>query len=118
MDPDVKARRRLAATVEAMVPHVDVLLYAQSQEALTGIVTHRPDVTFVAERIGDVDGPSFLSSAMGANADPKYVGLVDHPSPESSVRWVEAGAKVVVAKPVDRMGVRAALRHTDGGIDP
>ena len=117
VDQDLKAGRTLAAAVEQMLPSVDVLLYAQSQEALTGIETHSPDVTFVAQTIDGVAGPEFLAKARAANDLPKYVGMVDNPDPDASIAWISAGAKLVVARPVDSLGIRTALRHVAGGID-
>lgn len=116
VDPDLKAGRKLAASVEQVHPSADVLLYAESQEAITGIVEHSPDVTFVAPKVGALDGPTFLAKAHQASASPKYVGMVDQPDLDASVRWVDAGAQLVVARPVDKLGVRTALSHTDGGI--
>lgn len=116
VDPDLKSGRKLAASVGHMVPTADILLYGESREALAGIVEHSPDVTFVAPQVGALDGPSFLAQAHDVSDGPKYVGLVDAPSPEMSVRWVDAGAHLVVARPVDSLGIRNALTHTDGGI--
>ena len=42
VDPDLKAGRKLAASVEKMLPSADVLLYAEPQDALNGIETHSP----------------------------------------------------------------------------
>lgn len=117
VDPDLKAGRRLAASVEQMVPTADVLLYADSAEALSGIVEHAPDVTFVAPQVGAIGGPQFVEQALGATTKPKYVGIVDSPDADASVRWVAAGARLVVARPVDNLGIRTALRATAGGID-
>lgn len=120
VDADLKAGRRLAASVEEMVPAADVLLYRDSAEALAGISTHAPDVTFVAATVGGGgggDGPGFLAKAREAAPAPKYVGVVDAPDADASARWIDAGAKLVIAKPVDRLGIRTALRHTGGGID-
>lgn len=117
VDPDLKAGRRLAASVEQMVPAADVLLYSESQEALTGIVTHAPDVAFVAPQVGALDGPTFLAQAKAVTGEPKYVGLVDEADAGASVRWVDAGAQLVVARPVDNLGIRTALRKTAGGVE-
>ena len=117
VDQDLKAGRSLAAAVEQMLPTVDVLLYAQPQEALTGIETHGPDVTFVAPTVNGVSGPEFLAMARAVSEAPKYVGMVDRPDADASVAWVDAGAKLVVARPVDDLGIRTALRHVAGGID-
>jgi DNA-binding response OmpR family regulator len=116
VDPDLKAGRKLAASVEQMLPGADVLLYGESQEALAGIVANSPDVTFVAPQVGALDGPTFLLQAHDVTDGPKYVGLVDAPSQEMSTRYVEAGAHLVVARPVDNLGIRNALSHADGGV--
>ena len=117
VDPDLKAGRKLAASVEKMLPSADVLLYAESQEALTGIETHSPDVTFVAPDVNGVTGPEFLANARKKTDQPKYVGLVDKPDADASIAWISAGATVVVARPVDSLGIRTALRGVGGGID-
>lgn len=117
VDSDLKAGRKLAASVEEMVPGADVLLYGDTEQALTGITTHEPDVAFVATSIGGADGPAFVAEARAANEAPKYVGVVDSPSADASIAWISAGAKLVVGRPVDRLGIRTALRHTGGGID-
>lgn len=117
VDSDLKAGRRLAASVERMLPSADVLLYAESQEALVGIETHCPDVTFVAPDVRGVAGPAFLADARKRTDEPKYVGLVDKPDADASVAWIDAGATLVVARPVDALGIRTALRGVAGGID-
>ena len=122
VDQDLKAGRTLAAAVEQMVPTVDVLLYAQPQEALTGIETHAPDVTFVAPAVNGVAGPEFLAQARAVSEQSqkqrtKYVGMVDQPDADASIAWISAGAQLVVARPVDSLGIRNALRHAAGGID-
>jgi DNA-binding NarL/FixJ family response regulator len=118
VDPDLKAGRKLAASVEQLLPTADVLLYGKPDEALTGIGTHSPDVAFVAPNVNGVAGPEFLAKARGITDNPKYVGIVDKPDADASIAWVSAGAKLVVARPVDTLGIRAALRQTAGGIDP
>ena len=117
VDSDLKAGRKLAASVEELVPTADVLLYADPQEALTGITSHEPDVAFVGMSVNGTAGPEFVAQARAANDAPKYVGVVDTPGPDASIAWISAGAKLVVARPVDRLGIRSALRHTGGGID-
>ena len=117
VDQDLKAGRTLAAEVEKMLPSVDVLLYAQPQEALTGIEKHSPDVTFVAPSVDGVTGPEFLAQARAVSDEPKYVGMVDVADADASIAWISAGAKLVVARPVDSLGIRTALRHVAGGID-
>lgn len=123
VDPDLKAGRKLAASVEHLLPSADVLLYAAPDEALTGIETHSPDVAFVASTVDGLAGPEFLAKARAVTNDPqkrqtKYVGLVERPDADASIAWISAGAKLVVAKPVDDLGIRNALRHAAGGIDP
>ena len=117
VDSDLKAGRKLAASVEEVVPDADVLLYAQTQDALSGIADHAPDVAFIGMRVGETDGPSFLAQARARNDGPKYVGVVDAPSADASIAWISAGAKLVVGRPVDRLGIRTALRRTGDGID-
>ena len=122
VDPDLKAGRKLAASVEQMLPSADVLLYAESQEALTGIQTHSPDVTFVAPTVNTITGPEFLAQARTVTdgpqkRGPKYVGLVDKPDADASIAWIDAGATLVVERPVDSLGIRTALRGVGGGID-
>jgi len=118
VDPDLKAGRRLAASVEQLLPSADVLLYAEPQEALTGIETHSPDVTFVAPDVNGMSGPEFLAKARTKTGEPKYVGTVDKPDADASIAWINAGATLVVARPVDSLGIRTALRGVGGGIDP
>src|SRR5256885_14488562 len=118
VDPDLKAGRKLAASVGRLLPSVDVLLYAEPDEALRGIGTHSPDVAFVASTINGLAGPEFLTKARAVSDDAKYVGVVDQPDADASIAWISAGAKLVVARPVDALGIRAALRQTAGGIDP
>lgn len=117
VDQDLKAGRTLAAAVEKMLPSADVLLYAQPTEALAGIETHSPDVTFVAPSVNGLAGPEFLAQARAVTEQSKYVGMVDTPDTDASVAWIAAGAKLVVARPVDSLGIRTALRHAGGGID-
>lgn len=118
VDSDLKAGRQLAASVELVVPLADVLLYKTPDEAVAGIVDHEPDVAFIGPAVDGVDGPTFLERARGSSDKPKYVGVVDRPDPSASIRWVVAGATLVVGRPVDALGIRMALRHAGGGIDP
>jgi len=122
VDPDLKAGRKLAASVEKMLPSVDVLLYAEPQEALTGIETHSPDVTFVAPDVNGMTGPEFLAKARTKAHETqkrgtKFVGTVDKPDADASIAWISAGATLVVARPVDSLGIRTALRGVGAGID-
>jgi len=117
VDPDLKAGRKLAASVEQMLPSADVLLYGESQDALTGIETHAPDVTFVAPDVNGMTGPEFLAKARSKSDQPKYVGTVDRPDADASIAWISAGATLVVERPVDSLGIRTALRGVGAGID-
>jgi two-component SAPR family response regulator len=117
VDQDLKAGRKLAASVEKMVPSADVLLYSQPVEALSGIAAHKPDVAFVASHVNGTAGPDFVVEARKVDDSLKYVGIVDTPDADVSVAWIAAGAKLVVARPVDSLGIRTALRHAGGGID-
>ena len=117
VDPDLKAGRKLAASVEKMLPSADVLLYAESEEALTGIESHSPDVAFVAPAVNGMTGPEFLAKARTKTGNPKYVGTVDKPDADASIAWISAGATLVVERPVDSLGIRTALRGVSGGID-
>jgi len=45
------------------------------------------------------------------------VGTIDKPDADASVAWINAGATLVVARPVDSLGIRTALRGVAGGID-
>ena len=117
VDQDLKAGRKLAASVEQMVPTADVLLYSNPKEALNGIEAHEPDVAFVAAQVDGTAGPDFVAQARSVDDKLKYVGIVEAPDADASVRWIAAGAKLVVARPVDSLGIRTALRHAAGGID-
>ena len=116
-DSDLPAGRELAAAVERLVPTADVLLYGDAAEALDGVGANRPDVVFVAPTVGDVTGPDLVGRVSGiANLDATIVGIVETPDADASTRYVEAGAGVVVSRPVDDLGVRTALRQRAGGI--
>jgi hypothetical protein len=116
-DSDLKAGRRLAAAVERLVPAADVLLYGDAPEALDGIGAHRPDVVFVAPSVGTVAGPDLVAQVTRLDGiDATVVGMADAPDPAWSTRYVEAGAGVVVSRPVDDLGIRTALRQRAGGI--
>ena len=118
VDPDLKAGRKLAASVEKMLPSADVLLYGESQEALTGIETHSPDVTFVAASTSTACRPRVPGQARNKTTTiTKYVGIVDKPDADASIAWISAGATMVVARPVDSLGIRTALRGVAGGIE-
>jgi DNA-binding response OmpR family regulator len=109
--------RRLAAEIEKLVPTADVLLYADPDDALAGIADHQPDVVLAAPRIGALDGPDFLARVRDLDGvDPKLVGGVDQPDADMSVRYVDAGAALVVLRPVNGLSLRAALRHRGEGI--
>jgi len=111
-DSDLRAGREIAVTVERVLSTADVLLYDNAEAALAGIATHDPDVVFVAPSLG----PEFVRQAHGANPEPKYVGIVPAPDPEWSTRYVDAGAYLVVALPVEVFDVQMALRHRAGGV--
>jgi PleD family two-component response regulator len=117
-EPSLRDGRKIAAEIESLVPTADVLLYADADSALAGIVDHRPDVVLAAPQIGEVDGPAFLARVRDLDGiDAKLVGGVDAPDADMSVRYVDAGAALVVLRPVNRLSLRAALRHTAGGIN-
>jgi DNA-binding response OmpR family regulator len=109
--------RKLAAEIESLVPSADVLLYADPEAALAGIVSHQPDVVVAAPKVGRLDGPDFLARVRDLDGvDAKLVGGVDRPDPDMSVRYVDAGAALVVLRPVNQLSLRAALRHRAGGV--
>jgi len=109
--------RKLAAEIESLVPSADVLLYADPDAALAGIVSHQPDVVVAAPKVGTLDGPDFLARVRDLDGvDAKLVGGVDQPDPDMSVRYVDAGAALVVLRPVNRLSLRAALRQRAGGV--
>jgi CheY-like chemotaxis protein len=116
VDSDLAAGRAAAAQVEQLLSSADVLLYDGVDAALAGIGQHDPDVVFVAPRIGDLDGPAFVRRAVEVTGQPKYVGIVATPDAEWSTRYVDAGATLVVAAPVQRLDVQFALRHRAGGV--
>lgn len=110
--------RKLAAEIERMLPSADVLLYADPDAALAGIRQHQPDVVLAAPTVGALDGPDFLARVRDLDGvDAKLVGGVDRPDPDMSVRYVDAGAALVVLRPVNNLSLRAALRHRAGGIN-
>jgi len=116
-EPSLRDGRKIAAEIENLLPTADVLLYDDADAALAGIVDHRPDVVFTAPRIGQVDGPEFLARVRDLDGiDAKLVGGVDQPDADMSVRYVDAGAALVVLRPVNKLSLRAALRHRAGGI--
>jgi DNA-binding response OmpR family regulator len=116
VDPDLRSGRGTAATVEKVLATADVLLYDDVETALTGIGAHTPDVVVVAPQIGAIDGPTFVQRAHEVSAEPKYVGVVPAPDPQWSTRYVDAGAHLVVAAPLDSFAVQMALRHRAGGV--
>lgn len=116
-DSDPTAGRELAAAVERMLPTADVVLYGDGPAALDGIARQHPDVVFVAPTVGDVDGPELAGQVLELDhIDVTLVGMVDAPDVEWSTRWIQAGAGVVVSRPVDDLGIRTALRQRAGGI--
>jgi DNA-binding NarL/FixJ family response regulator len=118
VDRPIKNGRRVAADVENVAPKADVLLYDDPQQALAGVVEHAPDVVLVGARLGAVDGPQFIreASALDGMKSAKFVGVVDKPSAEMSQRYVDAGAVLVVGRPLDATALRAALRHAGDGV--
>ena len=116
-DPDQSSGQALADVIEGLLPTADVLRYDDAATALDGIAKQRPDVVFVAPAIGKVAGPELAAKVIGIDdVDATVVGIVDEPDESWSTRWVEAGAGVVVSRPVDELDVRVALRQRAGGI--
>jgi CheY-like chemotaxis protein len=116
VDADLRAGRELAGTVEKLLPTVDAVLYDDADQAVTGIAEHAPDVVFVAAELPGIDGPGLVARARETSADPKYVGVVEEPDATWSQRFIGAGAKLVVSRPVDTLAVQTALRHRAGGV--
>jgi DNA-binding NarL/FixJ family response regulator len=116
VDADLRAGRRAAEQVQNVLSTADVLLYDDATAGVSGIVEHRPDVVLVAPRVGALDGPEFVKQACGITDKPRYVGIVDVPDPDWSTRYVAAGVKLVVSRPLSAYDVRVALRHVAGGI--
>jgi len=74
-------------------------------------------VVLAAPKVGALDGPDFLARVRDLDGvDAKLVGGVDRPDPDMSVRYVDAGAALVVLRPVNALSLRAALRQRAGGI--
>ena len=117
-DPDRRAGRRLAQSIEALLPSADVLLYDDSPTTLAGAADHSPDVVFVAPEVGGVDGPELCRRLAAGRGDMTIVGMVDEPDGSWSTRYVAAGAGLVVARPVDDLALRTAFRQRAGGIAP
>jgi DNA-binding response OmpR family regulator len=117
VDTDPPEGRRLAAQIEDLLPTADVILYKQADGAIAGVGEHRPDVVIAAHAPPGLDAPDFLSRVRELqDADPKLVGLLDAPDPELSVRLVDSGVTVVIARPVDRTDLRMVLRHRAAGV--
>lgn len=118
VESNLRTGRKVAGQIERTDPDADVLLYAEPDKALVGIAQHLPDVVLVAPSLGAVDGPQFVkeAQALSVSTSAKFVGMVDEPGPEWSARWVDAGATVVVQRPLDSVAVRMALRHRAGGV--
>ena len=113
-DPDLRRGRTSAATVEQVLSTADVLLYDAPDAALAGIVEHGPDVVIVAPDLG----PTFVRQAHDKTAEPKYVGVVPSPDATLSTQYVDAGAQLVIAAPLDAFDVQMAMRHRAGGVKP
>lgn len=118
VDRQLRSGRKLAAQIESVHPEADVLLYAEPQKAVAGIVEHSPDVVLVTNDLGAIDGPRLVeeAKALPGGRKAKFVGIVDEPSAEWSARYVDAGATLVVARPLEPFSVRMALRHAAGGV--
>ena len=116
VDTDLAEGRRSAAQIEQLLPDADVLLYNASDAGLAAITEHRPDVVLVGPAVGAVDGPQFLAGAAAVADRPKYVGMVPETDPDWSTRYIEAGASLVVGRPLSRLDARNALRHAGNGI--
>ena len=112
VDSDLRNGRTTAATVEQVLASADVLLYDGADAALAGITAHEPDVVIVAPSIG----PTFVRQANDVDPKPKYVGVVPSPDAALSTQYVDAGAHLVVAAPLDTFDVQMALRHRAGGV--
>ena len=112
VDSDLRSGRAIATTVEGVLATADVLLYGDADTALAGITSHAPDVVFVGPSLG----PDFVRRAHDVSSAPKYVGVVAAPDAEWSTRYVDAGAHLVVATPVEAFDVQMALRHRAGGV--
>jgi len=113
-DPDLRSGRATAATVEQVLSTADVLLYDAPDAALAGITEHGPDVVIVAPALG----PAFVRKAHDTDDAPKYVGVVAAPDAALSTQYVDAGAQLVVAAPLDAFDVQMAMRHRAGGVKP
>jgi DNA-binding NarL/FixJ family response regulator len=116
VDSDLAESRRSATQIEQLLPDADIRLYDASDTALAAIAEHKPDVVLVGPTVGAVDGPQFLAGASAVTDQPKYVGMVPEPDAEWSTRYVNAGADLVVARPLSRLDARNALRHAGDGI--
>jgi DNA-binding NarL/FixJ family response regulator len=116
VDSDLAEGRRSAAQIEDLLPDADVLLYDAGDSGLAAITEHSPDVVIVGPTVGAVDGPQFLAGAAAVVDHPKYVGMVPEPDPEWSTRYIDAGAALVVGRPLSRLEARNALRHAGNGI--
>ena len=112
VDSDLRNGRTTAGTVEQVLASADVLLYDETDAALDGIRTHSPDVVIVAPS----PGPAFVRAAHELTSEPKYVGVVATADAEWSTQYVDAGAHLVVAAPVDTFDVQMAMRHRAGGV--
>jgi len=116
VDSDLAEGRQSAARIEDLLPDADVLLYDASDSGLAAIAEHVPDVVIVGPSVGAVDGPGFLAGAAAVTDRPKYVGMVPEADPDWSTRYVDAGAALVVGRPLSRLEARNVLRHAGNGI--
>jgi len=117
VDTNAPEGRKLAAQIEDLLPTADVILYKQADGAIAGVSEHRPDVVIATHAPPALDAPDFLSRVRDLpDVDPKVVGLLDGPDADLSVRLVDAGATIVIARPVDRTDLRMVLRHRAAGV--
>ena len=117
MDTTEADGRQLAAPIEELLPTADVLLFTDSADALRAVTQHRPDIVMTGHDGDRLDGPAFLDAVRDLDGvDPKLVGVVDEPDASMSARYVDAGATMVVSRPLDRTDVRLVLRHRAGGV--
>jgi DNA-binding response OmpR family regulator len=116
VDSNLRAGRATAATVEEVLSSADVLLYADVDSAVAGVTTNDPDVVIVAPVVGELEGPDVVRRVAAADGRPKYVGVVAKPDASWSMRYVDAGARLVVSAPLSSLDVQMAMRHRAGGV--
>jgi DNA-binding response OmpR family regulator len=116
VDSDTRAGRKVAAALEALVPSVDVLLYDDVDSVLSGMTDQSADVVIVAPDVAGVPGPDVMRRVVALDLDATLVGVVPEPDRSWSERYIDAGAGLVVARPLDKGSLRVALRQRAGGI--